>query len=200
MWRRLDVWKKYVQILVFQFIKKKKKDNWLIGIAKEKAGLPCHLTPTHKHQVLNLLKGNSGQNLNVWASLLLSPQLTPVLNLSFLMRYYVQVVSLLLSVNMMSFHYCYKVNYLIVFVIKKKKQQTVPWQHVMGVHASLGRSQSISMSSWPLSRNLKKSARHDVREVSYCRRKGTWRSLEMQRSKPHLWHWQKASVVQTELG
>lgn len=121
MWRRLDVWKKYVQILVFQFIKKKKKDNWLIGIAKEKAGLPCHLTPTHKHQVLNLLKGNSGQNLNVWASLLLSPQLTPVLNLSFLMRYYVQVVSLLLSVNMMSFHYCYKVNYLIVFVIKKKK-------------------------------------------------------------------------------
>lgn len=74
---------------------------------------------TCRYQVINPLK-----KLDVCVSLLLSPPLIPVLNLCFfLMRYYVQVVALLFSVNRMSFRCCYKVNYVIVICDKKRKTE-----------------------------------------------------------------------------
>ena len=122
MWRRHDVWKNMFKYW-YCISLKKKKGNWLIGIAKERAGLPCHFMATCRYQVISPLKRTSGQKLDVCVSLLLSPPLIPVLNLCFLMRYYVQVVALLFSVNRMSFHCCYKVNYVIVICDKKEKQR-----------------------------------------------------------------------------
>lgn len=51
-----------------------------MGIAKERARYPCHFMPTQRHQVINPLKENNGQNLNVHVSPLLSPPFNPVLN------------------------------------------------------------------------------------------------------------------------
>lgn len=59
------MFEKHVQILVFHFIN---KENWLMGTTKERAELPCHFMATHGSQVISLLKGKSGQNVNVCIS------------------------------------------------------------------------------------------------------------------------------------
>ena len=76
----------------------------------------------------------------------------------------------------MPFYCCYKINYVILFMINVKgKTEGSPKVCYGDATQSAKESENITLSSWALNRNLKESVSHDVQRVAH------WPTQEKQR-------------------